>query len=129
MNDSTIAALIEMIRGDLSRNQLSNKAGVEPMSITRWTNGTRISLVDFAKLCKAQDKTLTDVFEFLEERQLSLKDIFDVPEEYALQVHNLIIEVLKFEKLNLSSEKGRNLNIAADVIRNISKLLQDEEDV
>jgi DNA-binding Xre family transcriptional regulator len=105
MNDKTVALLIARLQGDLSNNKFAKKAGVKPMNITRWTNGTKISLVDFDKLCIAANCKIHEVLYDLRGISEKIKDDYDIPEGYALQIHNLLGEVIKLEELNNNEDE------------------------
>jgi len=100
MNNFIIAGLIQLLKGDESNRQFAKKAGVKEMQLHRWMNGTKISLIDFEKLCIASGRTLGEVFKFVKDAEGTLKYNYDVPEEYAIQIHNLIEAVMRLEEIN-----------------------------
>ena len=100
MNNKAVGSLIELIQGDLSNREFAQKADVESMCITRWKKGTRISLVDFAKLCKATDYNMSDVLKFYDFTKTKLQEDYKIPEACSSQIHTLLQEVLKLEALN-----------------------------
>ena len=107
MDDKTVANLINELIGDHSRQEFSKKAGVKPMSITRWTNGTKISLTDFEKLCLAADRKMHEVLNF-EGVTDSLQKEFNVPEEYSLSIKELLKELLELQQENYQSQNSDN---------------------
>ena len=107
MDDKTVANLINELIGDHSRQEFSKIAGVKPMSITRWTNGTKISLVDFEKLCLAADRKMHEVLNF-EGVTDTLQKEFNVPEEYSLSVKELLKELLELQQENYQSQNSDN---------------------
>jgi hypothetical protein len=107
MDDKTVANLINELIGDHSRQEFSKKAGVKPMSITRWTNGTKINLVDFEKLCLAADRKVHEVLNF-EGVTDTLQKEFNVPEEYSLSIKELLKELLELQQENYQSQNSDN---------------------
>ena len=107
MDDKTVANLINELIGDHSRQEFSKKAGVKPMSITRWTNGTKISLTDFEKLCLAADRKMHEVLNF-EGVTDTLQKEFNVPEEYSLSIKELLKELLELQQENYQSQNSDN---------------------
>ena len=107
MDDKTVANLINELIGDHSRQEFSKKAGVKPMSITRWTNGTKINLVDFEKLCLAAGRKMHEVLNF-EGVTDSLQKEFNVPEEYSLSIKELLKELLELQQENYQSQNSDN---------------------
>ena len=107
MDDKTVANLINELIGDHSRQEFSKKAGVKPMSITRWTSGTKINLIDFEKLCLAADRKMHEVLNF-EGVTDTLQKEFNVPEEYSLSIKELLKELLELQQENYQSQNSDN---------------------
>jgi transcriptional regulator with XRE-family HTH domain len=127
MTSRDVATLIKFIRGRTTNRELARRAGVEPMSITRWTNGTRISLVDFAKLCKAQDKPLTKIFKTFEKKRSTVSFKFSIPEEFTQEVETIVQEAVKLENLNkFKDEPGALIVLATKQIRQLRELLEEQ---
>ena len=107
MDDKTVAKLIIELIGNQSRNEFARKAGVKPMSISRWTNGTKITLLDFEKLCLAAGRQIHEVLNFGNISE-SLQKEFNVPEEYSLSVRELLKELLELQQENYQSQNSDN---------------------
>ena len=116
MDDKTVANLINELIGDHSRQEFARKAGVKPMSITRWTNGTKITLTDFEKLCMAADRKIHEVLNF-EGVSETLQNDYSIPEEYTLSIKEHLKELLELQQEN--SQVGQTDNFIKLMTRHI----------
>jgi transcriptional regulator with XRE-family HTH domain len=107
MDDKVVAKLIKDLMGKQSQRDFASKAGVQPMSISRWMNGTKINLVDFEKLCLAADRKIHEVLNF-KGVTASLQKEFNVPEEYSLSIKELLKELLELQQENYQSQNSDN---------------------
>ena len=107
MDDKVVAKLIKDLMGKQSQRDFASKAGVQPMSISRWMNGTKINLVDFEKLCLAANRKVHEVLNF-EGVTDTLQKEFNVPEEYSLSIKELLKELLELQQENYQSQYSDN---------------------
>ena len=124
MDDATVANLINELIGNHSRQEFASKAGVKPMSLTRWTNGTKINLTEFDKLCSAAGRKIHEVLNF-EGVTESLQKEFAVPQEYTLSVKELLKELLELQQENyLSSQPDNFIKLMTRHIRETKETLR-----
>lgn len=60
---------IELVKRDMNKTDLVNKAGISWSSVTKMTKNENVSMDVLKKVCKALECDVGDILEFLEDEQ------------------------------------------------------------
>lgn len=60
---------IELVKRDMNKTDLVNKAGISWSSVTKMTKNENVSMDVLKKVCKALECDIGDILEFLEDEK------------------------------------------------------------